>query len=79
MPQGTQFIYSEVRWKEHDPTEDLNDWSGRSSHLIWSQGVSSYQIPSLLDSKRYKAKVFVAVRLSDGSTSYLKSNVVIFK
>ena len=79
MPQGAQFIYSEVRWKEHDPTEDFNDWSGRLSYLAWSQGVSSYQIPNLLDSKRYKAKVFVAVRLSDGSTSYLKSNVVIFK
>ena len=77
LPQGANFSYSEVRWKVYDPTENINDWSGRSSTVFYSADASEYQIPNLTPGTRYKAKVFVGVQ-QNGSAVYLKSNVVVF-
>ena len=76
LPQGANFSYSEVRWKVYNPTESINDWSGRSSTVFYSADAGEYQIPNLDSEKRYKAKVFVGVN-QNGGVSYLKSNVVV--
>ena len=78
LPDGANFIYSEVRWKVYDSSEGINDWSGRSSQVFYSPNVSEYQIPNLTQGTAYKAKVFVGVNQSSG-TMYLKSNVVVFR
>ena len=77
LPDGASFTYSEVRWKLYDPSEDLNNWSGRSSQVFYSANASEYQIPNLSANTQYKAKVFVGVN-QNGGTVYLKSNVVVF-
>ena len=61
LPDGASFTYSEVRWKLYDPSEDINDWSGRSSQVFYSANASEYQIPNLPANTQYKAKVFVSV------------------
>ena len=77
LPDGASFTYSEVRWKLYDPSEDLNNWSGRSSQVFYSANASEYQIPNLSANTQYKAKVFVSVQQNGGAV-YLKSNVVVF-
>ena len=77
LPDGASFTYSEVRWKLYDPSEDINDWSGRSSQVFYSADASEYQIPNLPANTQYKAKVFVGVQQNGGAV-YLKSNVVVF-
>ncbi len=74
LPDGASFTYSEVRWKPYDSSEDLNDWSNRSSQVFWDAKAGRYQIPNLTPGVEYKAKVFVAVN-QNGGTVYLKSSV----
>ena len=77
VPAGATFSYSEVRWRT-TANEDLNDWSGKLNKVFWSASASSYQIPNLVEGKRYKAKVFVEVRKADGTLQYLKSQTIRF-
>lgn len=76
IPAGSGFVYSELRWRETS-TEDINDWSGRSSKVFYSPSASQYQMTGLTTGTTYKAKIFVGVR-SHGSWTYLKSNTVVF-
>ncbi len=77
LPDGATFTYSEVRWKPYDSSEDLNDWSDRSSPVFYSPEAGKYQIPDLTSGTEYKAKALVSVS-QGGSDVYLKSNVVVF-
>ena len=71
------YVYTEVRWRERG-TEYINDWTGKSNMVFYSEDVNSYQIPGLTSGTKYKAKVFVGARDSDNNNRYLKSNTVVF-
>ncbi len=77
MPSDLTFTYYEVRWM---PTagKEPNDWEGRSSHVIYSASVTSYQITGLTADTEYKAKLFISVTDGGGATKYIKSATVLF-
>ena len=78
-PAGATFSYYEVRWLPYDSTKDLNDWTGKLNHVMYNEGVASYQIPNLTAGTQYKAKLFIGIT-EQGNTqrTYVKSEAVLF-
>ena len=72
LPPGATFTYYEVRWKPYSALEELNDWTNKLNHVIYSATAGGYQIPGLALGTEYKVKLFVSIRRND-STQYVKS------
>ena len=78
LPQNLSFVQAELRWREHG-TEDINDWTGKSSTVFTSKCAFWHQIPSLKTDVPYKAQLIVSARDANGNNRELKSNTVVFR
>ena len=77
VPEGAEYDYTEIRWRETAGQSDLNDWSDKENVVIWDSSVAAHAIADLTAGVEYKAKVFVGLKVN-GENRYAKSNTVVF-
>ena len=76
VPQGAEYVYTEIRWLETAGRE-VNDWDGKRNKVFYDSSVSAHAIAGLTAGVEYKAKVFVGLKVN-GENRYAKSNTVVF-
>ena len=76
VPEGAEYVYTEIRWLETAGRE-VNDWDGKRNKVFYDSSVSAHAIAGLTAGVEYKAKVFVGLKVN-GENRYAKSNTVVF-
>ena len=77
LPTGHTFVNAELRWRQHN-SDDINDWTGRSSQVFTSRCDYLHRILGLSTGVAYKAKLVVTTRDSNQTDHTLNSNTVTF-
>ena len=77
LPTGHTFVSTELRWRQHN-TDDINDWTGRSSKVFTSRCDYLHKITGLSTGTAYKAKLVVTTRDSSQTDHTLDSNTATF-